>query len=82
MSHISNMFHADANPCVESSALVYKVELAVKNTVGASSSLFVHTSIFGILSAYVKIIDIFRNQKINCKAVFCRFDCIWFELNA
>lgn len=35
MSHISNMCHADANPCVESSALVYKLELAVKNTVGA-----------------------------------------------
>jgi hypothetical protein len=33
-SLVSNIPHVDASPCVESNALVYIMELAVKNIVG------------------------------------------------
>lgn len=51
-SLVSNIPHVDASPCVESNALVYIMELAVKNIVGMLFLIYIAVEVVKMFLFY------------------------------
>lgn len=74
ISLVSNIHHVDAGICVESSALVYIMEPAVKNTVGKLDFFFCLVNfMLGYLSLYSAFN--FRDFRINLSVTRLGFQC-------